>query len=173
METVDIFYQGQGIREIEHIEARVNDTVAMIKELLIAKHGCEPDTLLFLEDQDAPLEDHVIIKDICGRGSAKVHLHRCRHVEVAVTFAGDTVHHRFAPGSTVAHIKHWAAVAKFGMSEDDAGEHVLQISGKQDRPTPGTHVGALVSCPDCRVDFDLVPEERVNGTGPVGRGKAS
>jgi hypothetical protein len=163
MESIDIFYQGHDIREIEHIEVPPDHTIAVIKQTLFEKHGCDASTLVFLEDQDAPLEDHLTIKELCGRGGAKMHLHRCRHVEVAVSFAGETVHHRFAPGATVARIKHWAAVKKFGMSEEEAGEHLLQIAGTQDRPAPGTHVGTLVSCPDCRVRFDLVPDERVNG----------
>ena len=27
----------------------------------------------------------------------------------------------------------------------------------------GTHLGAIAACPDCRIAFDLVPNERVNG----------
>ncbi len=163
MESIDIFYQGHGLREIEHIEARPDHTIAVIKEILIEKHGFERDTLIFLEDQESPLEDHIVIKELCGSAGAKMHLHRCRHVEVTVSFAGETVHHRFAPGATVARIKHWAAVTMFGMTEEEAGEHLLQIAGTQDRPAPGTHIGTLASCPECRVRFDLVPNERVNG----------
>jgi hypothetical protein len=144
---------------------RPDHTVAVIKEILFEKHGCDRGTLIFLEDRDGPLEDHIVITELCGPGGAKLHLHlhRCRHVEVAVTFAGETVHHRFGPGATVARLKHWAAVTKFGMTEEEAGEHMLQIAGTQDRPAPGMHVGTLASCPDCRVRFDLVPDERVNG----------
>ena len=145
METIDIFYQGYGIRGIDHIEVHPDQTVAMIKQILITKHGCKTDTLIFLEDQETPLEDHVIIKELCGPAGAKIHLHRCRHIEVEVTFAGETVHHRVAPGRTVARVKHWAAVIKFEMTEEEAGEHVLQIAGTQDRPPPGTHVGSLSS----------------------------
>jgi hypothetical protein len=163
MESIDIFYQGHGIREIEHIEVRPDHTIAVIKAILIEKHGCEADILIFLEDHETPLEDHRVIKELCGPGGVKMHLHRCRHVAVAVTFASETEHHRFAPGATVARIKTWAAVTKFGMTEEEAGEHLLQISGTQDRPAPGTHVGTLASRPDCRVHFDLVPDERING----------
>ena len=45
-----------------------------------------------------------------------------------------------------------------------AGEHVLQIAGTHDRPSPSTHVGVLVHCPDCQIAFDLVPDQRVNGS---------
>jgi hypothetical protein len=164
METIDIFYQGLGIREIEHIEVRPDHTVREIKAILTQKHGCAADTLIFIEDRETPLDDHLVIKELCGPGGAKMHLHRCHHVEVFVAFAGKTIHHQFAPGATVARIKHWAAVTEFRMTEEEAGEHLLQIAGTTDRPTPGTHIGTLTSCPDCRVRFDLVPDERVNGS---------
>ena len=49
------------------------------------------------------------------------------------------------------------------MSAEDAGEHLLQIVGTQDRPAHGVHLGALVVSPDCKIAFDLVPDQRVNG----------
>jgi hypothetical protein len=172
METIDIFYQGHGIREIEHIEVGPDHTVGVIKETLFKKHGCETDTLIFLEDHETPLEDHLVIVELVGAEGGNLHLHRCRHVEVVVTYAGETVHHKFAPSATVARIKHWAAVTEFGMTEEEAGEHLLQITGTQDRPAPGTHVGTLTSCPACRVHFDLVPDERINGALEDGEAEA-
>jgi hypothetical protein len=82
---------------------------------------------------------------------------------VAVTFNGETVERRFPPSATVARVKRWAAEKKFGMSEEEAGEHVLQIAGTHDRPAPGTHIGALTDDKVCGVAFDLVPDERING----------
>jgi hypothetical protein len=163
METIDVFYQGHGIREIEHVEIGADHTVASVKALLIEKHGCETDILLFAEDREGVLEEHIVIRELCGPAGAKLHLHRCRHVAVSVNFAGKTVHHEFGPGTTVTKVKHWAAVTKFGMTAEEAGEHVLQIAGTKDRPAPGTHIGTLTGCPDCSVRFDLVPDQRVNG----------
>ena len=57
----------------------------------------------------------------------------------------------------------FAAIREFGMKPADAAEHVLLFSGSAERPEPETHVGALVSCPDCRISFDLVPHKRVEG----------
>ena len=56
------------------------------------------------------------------------------------------------------------------MTEEEAGEHVLQIVGTQDRPPPGAHIGTLTSCPTCRVHFDLVPDERINGAPAASMG---
>jgi hypothetical protein len=163
MQTLDIFYQGCGIREIEHIEANRGHTVAIIKEVLFNKHAVEADTLVFLENHETPLEDHIVIFELVQSESAHLHLHRCLHVEVTVRFNGKPETRKFAPSATIAHIKQWAAVKKFGMTEEEAGEHLLQIAGTKDRPAPGVHVGTLTSCPECKVVFDLVPDERVNG----------
>jgi len=82
---------------------------------------------------------------------------------LTVTFNGESVERRFPPSATVARVKRWAAEKKFGMSEDEAGEHVLQIASTHDRPAPGTHIGSLTESKICNLAFDLVPDERVNG----------
>jgi hypothetical protein len=119
--------------------------------------------LIFLEDSDEPVNEAVVVREHVGPTGLKAHLHRCRHIEVDVRFNNETVHHRFGPGATIARVKRWAAEHKFGMTPEEASEHVLQIPGTQDRPSPGTHLGALTKCPDCRLAFDLVPDQRVNG----------
>ena len=166
MEIIDIFYQGHGIMEFEHIEVGSDHTVAMIKKIIAEKHDLEGNLLAFLEGQEGPLDEALIIREICQGPSAKMHVHHCREVEVSVTFAGDTIHHKFSPSTTVGQVKTWAAINKFHMSEAEAGEHQLQIVGTKDRPAPGTHLGSLTQCPECHVHFDLVPDERVNGSYP-------
>jgi len=173
MKTIDIFYQGERLNEIDHLEAAATDTLGAIKALLIQKHGTAPDALLFIEDGEEPLDDVLALDAIAGPTGAKLHLHRCRRVEVDVTFAGETVTHSFAPGVTVAHIKLWAAERKFCMTREEAGEHLLQISGTHERPAPGTHIGTLATCPVCRIAFDLIPDERVNGTTTYGAREAA
>jgi len=163
MTSIDVFYQGEGIREVAHFEADHEHTFAVIKLALIDKHGLAKDTLIYLEDRDEPIDEQCLVREYVGRAGIKAHLHRCHHVAVAVTFNGETVHHRFGPGTTVTRVEKWAAEHKFGMTPEEAAEHVLQISGTKDRPDPGTHLGAIASCPDCRIGFDLVPNERVNG----------
>jgi hypothetical protein len=168
MTAIDVFYQGEGLREIEHIEVDADGNFSAIRAILIEKHGLHSDTLIFIEDSDEPVAEDRILRDHSGQAGVKVHLHRCRHVEVAVTFNGKTVHHRFGPGTTVARVKRWAAEHKFKMSPEEASEHVLQISGTHDRPAPGTHLGTLTACPNCRVAFDLLPDQRVNGASKGG-----
>jgi hypothetical protein len=103
-----------------------------------------------------------LLRDLASAQGLKVHLHRCHRIEVSVTFNG-TKEHDFAPGASVARVKRWAVEKAFPMSPEDAGEHVLQIAGTSERPSLSTHLGSLTACPGCRVRFDLVPHERVNG----------
>ncbi len=162
MGTIDVFYQREGSREIEHIEVSSDVTFGALRALLLEKHGLGADVFLFLEETEEPPDGGQAVHAHAGRAGAKVHVHRCRHIEVTVTFNGQRAEHRFGPGTTIARLKTWAA-EKFGMTPEDASEHVLQIAGTHDRPPPGTHLGALATCPHCRVAFDLVPDHRVNG----------
>lgn len=160
MTTIDIFYQGDHGRDIEVVEAQPAENLAALKERLAHRHGMDPEILIFLEDEDEPLGHEIILEVIAARGG-KLHFNHAREVEVAVAFAGRKLTHRFAPSATVAKVKTWAAHA-FGMSAHDAGEHVLQIAGTHDRPSPAAHVGALAG-KNHRVVFDLVADERING----------
>jgi hypothetical protein len=163
MELVDIFYQIEGRREVQHLEAPPEHTFGAVKTLLIERHGLPAQMFLFLEDADEPLDELVVVREHISSHGVKAHLHRCRHIKASVIYNGETVEHRFGPSATVARIKRWAAEGKFGMTPEEAGEHVLQIAGTHDRPVPSTHIGALATCPDCQVVFDLVPDQRVNG----------
>jgi hypothetical protein len=169
MKTIDLFYQGDGLSEIEHLEVAANASAADLKARLVEKHGCAADTLLFLEDEDEPLDDLQLAKAREAGKGLKLHLNRCRQIAVSVFFNGETVDRKFAPGATVARVKRWAAQRKFGMTDEEAGEHVLQIAGTHERPAPGTHIGAIAQRKTCAVAFDLVADERVNGASGSAR----
>lgn len=160
---IDLFYQGEGIAEIGHIELDPDASFAVLKARLVERHGVALDALIFLEDSEMPVEEAVLVRDCATPTGVKVHLHRCRHVEVTVAFNAERAERRFSPSATVARVKRWAAEEKFHMSEEEAGEHVLQIAGTHDRPAPSTHIGALTDGRVCGVAFDLVPDERING----------
>ena len=163
MKSIDLFYQGEGLGEIKHLELEPNATFATLKARLAETHGAAPDSLLFLEDEDDPVDDGARVKDRATAKGLKVHVHRCRHVEVNVSFNGETAERRFPPSATIARVKRWAAERKFGMTDEEAGEHVLQLAGSHDRPAPGAHIGALTDGKVCGLAFDLVADERVNG----------
>lgn len=163
MSKIDVFYQGGELPEMGHISVEADATVGAVRQHLIEKHALPKDCLLFLEDRDEPLDEESPIEEESHANGLRLHIGRCRKVSVEVSFNCDTVRRRFSPAATVARVKRWAARREFGMSEEEASEHVLQIAGTHERPAPSTHIGALTACKDCEVAFDLVPNERVNG----------
>lgn len=165
MKTIDIYYQGEGIGALEHQEFSADETFAALQAAIAGKHGIAGDLVLFLEDEAEPVEGKARLRDKAGRAGIKAHVHRCRKIEVVVHFKDKTVREEFAPGTTVARVKHWVTVRKFGMTEEEASHHHLQLAGTTDQPDPGTHIGTLSSCPKCKVAFDLVTTPKVNGRG--------
>jgi hypothetical protein len=163
MKTIQIFYQREGAAGVEHLEFPSDRPLAEVLRTIAAKHGGGADLVLFLEECDEPAELSTETGKEAKSGSLKVHVHRCRHIDVAVTFNNRTVKHDFAPSATIARIKRWAAEKQFGMTPEEAGEHALQLVAAGERPAPGVHVGSLASHPASRVAFDLVPNERENG----------
>ncbi len=163
MQNVDIFYQCDGVTSIEHIEIEHGSTFSTLKELIAAKHKLKGALLLFLEDGEDPVNE---ADKICAKSNPagiKAHVHRCRRIGVTITFNGETVEAAFPPSATIARLKKWAAEKKFDMTEEEASEHVLQIAGTHERPAPNIHIGALIECKKCKIAFDLVPDERING----------
>ena len=167
MSSIDVFYQGEGVNGVEHVEVPEGETIASLKAQLAKKHGLGEEVFVFIEDDEEPSDSGKHLGRIAGPAGVKIHLHRCRRIEVKVTFNNENVEHKFAPGTTVARVKKWAAEQKFGMSPEEAGEHVLQLAGTKDRPSASTHIGALVTHRKCELAFDLVPDERINGASEV------
>lgn len=163
MKTIDIFYQGEGITALEHIEIGNHESFGTLCALIGEKHGLGGDACLFIEDEAEPIADELPVASRAGRAGVKVHIHRCRKVTVTVHFKDKSVHDTIAPGTTVARVKQWAAIHQFRMTEEEASHHHLQLAGTTVQPDPGTHIGTLVTSDKCAVEFDLVSTPKVNG----------
>lgn len=165
MTSLPVFVQAEGSNKIEIIEI---DAAAPVEALLAAAqqrgllHGDMADVLVFLEEQEEPLVNEKPFGAQGGKARDRVILHRCRRVEVSVTFNARQLERRFNPAATVARVKRWF-VKEIGMSQVDASEHVLQLAATTERPDPDTHVGTLVGKGTCSVNFTLVPRKRVEG----------
>jgi hypothetical protein len=68
----------------------------------------------------APLDPETIVEELlplCADEEAilvplKLHVTRCRHVEVSARFNGETAKRRFPPSATIGRVHHWAARRK-------------------------------------------------------------
>jgi hypothetical protein len=164
MAILKLFLQFEGHRPVELIQIDEN---AVVRELLAAasKLGLPDDIknggAVFEHEGETPLEMDLTLKASGIRDKHRIHIHRCKRIEVTLHFNEVTERLYFPPATTVDKVKK-EFVKKIGMSPIDATEHVLQICGGTDRPEPDTHIGALV-CGRCAVCFDLVPIKRVEG----------
>jgi len=165
MSEIEVFLQGAGISRTQLVRlpenATVNDLVEAARQHGLQLAEGEP-PIVMLEDSDEPLPLEAKLVDAGLKHRGRVHIHRCRRVEVTVNFNGVTKVHPFSPGQTLQRVKAWAA-KQFGMSEADAAEHALQICDSTERPSEDTHLGSLVTRPGCAVCFDLVPKQRIEG----------
>ena len=149
-----------GILEAELAEAatlgELHDALAAIGVQVDAE------SLIFIDEAEDHLhgERHEPVHGL--KHGARVHVSRCHRIKTTVHFLDKTAEHSFPPGARVRAVKAWA-VHTFGLDPKDAAEHVLQVTGKTERPEPDTHIGSLASCPDCHLAFDLVPLKRVEG----------
>lgn len=110
-------------------------------------------------DIDARGDDGKPAKD---KGRAKrLHIGRCKHVQVKVRYAGRVEEHQFSPAATIEHVKDWAT-KHFHIAKHDAAELSLQLIGSEVQPARDKHVGCFVD-EHCSVGFDLVRSYTVNG----------
>lgn len=161
MDTVSVFIQGAGVRDVRFGELLVNSTFEQIRKV-IAEKAPELSDLehVFYEGSDEPLENNCELE--CDGDAVYLHVSRCLRIDVTVNFNGQHFERKFSPATTIARLKRWAT-KQAGISKEDAAEYALQISGTDERPDAETHLGALLDCSTCNIEFDLVPTDRING----------
>lgn len=164
MPTIQLFLQYEGHPRVELVQLDENATVADLIEAA-RKAGLPDDrkegACVFVHDVDQPLDLTLTLKAAGVRDKYRVHVHRCKKVEVTLHFNERTEKLAFPPAATVDKVKK-EFVKELRMSKVDASEHVLQLCGSTDRPDPDTHIGSLV-CGCCALCFDLVPIKRIEG----------
>jgi hypothetical protein len=162
---IELFIQGEAVREVTLIrvpqDAIVRDIIKAVNEQC-GIEAREDNINVVIEDNDDEIPLDTTLKEVGIRNRHRLHLHRCRRVEVSVNFNSVTKVESFSPGATIAKIKRWADDT-FELKGIDATEHALQICGTNKRPDLDVHVGSLVQHPQCQICFDLVPKKRVEG----------
>ena len=161
--SITVFIAVQGYDRLLEVELP-DDASIEIVHAAVKKAGIEIEEnfILFHDEDDEPLDwkDHKRPGHI--RPAAKLHLSRCRKIEVTIHYLDQTESNRFAPGARVRRVKAWA-VKHFKLAERDAAEHVLQLCNSTDRPPTDTPLHKLVERGHCELCFDLVPDIRVEG----------
>lgn len=162
MSQLKLFLQIEGHRSIELIEVAEDAGPDAVLAAAAALGLAIEEAMVFAGEDEHPLHPDKPLLHHGVKDKHRVHVHRCKKIDVALRYADTPAQrHGFAPNTTVNHVKRWY-VNELKMSPVDASEHVLQISGTNDRPDPDVQIGALVSgC--CELAFSLVPVKRVEG----------
>ncbi len=167
MAEIEIFVQSEALPEITLVRVPADATVRdLVRAALPSESGGRGngEAVVMLEDSDEVLKPNARLDSVGIKQRSRVHIGRCRHVDVTVNFNGLHKDKKFPPSATVGRVKKWAVRHEgFNLSEIDAAEHVLQLCGSDRRPDEDTHIGTLVSFPNCALCFDLVPKKRVEG----------
>lgn len=166
MERIEIFLQGEGVKDIILVHVpkggNVRDLLNAAKEHGVNLGGDGDPSAIYIEDAEEAVDPNASLEEAGIHHRGHVHVHRCHRIDVSVNFNARTETKVFPPSATVGRVKKWAVKA-YGMSDKDAAEHVLQIAGSNVRPDEDIHIGTLVTHPACRISFDLVPKVRVEG----------
>jgi len=163
MSKTVVFIQVQGKPGITEVElstpVMVGDIHDALKQLGVE---IDEDMAIFVDESDRhEREDRKAEVENLKRG-CRIHITRCKKIEVTVHFLNKTIERAFPPGARVRTVKQWA-VREFKINPTDAGEHILQLCNSTKQPPTDTPLAELVQDRSCDVCFDLVPEKRVEG----------
>lgn len=159
-----VYVQSEFLSDVKLVEINDDTTIEDLKKACLSVLPPEAhadDLNLFVEDEIEE-SDATHVKHLKKPHGVRVHLHRCKKIDVAVRLSGQVTSHKFQPATTIGHIRQWAG-HKLGMQPNDIAEHVLQLAGSTTQPDIDVHIGSLAKCPTCSVEFDLVPAHRING----------
>jgi hypothetical protein len=170
MPATRVYIQSEYFSDVKLLEIDSDASIADLKKAALALIPAGVDTTdlqLSVEGDDEAATPRAAgqrarVADLVTEHGVRVHLHRCKHIDIVVRFGNEQVDHKFPPATTVGHVRNWAG-HKLGMQPGDIAEHVLQIQGTDTQPDVDVHIGALTKCPNCSVKFDLVPAHRING----------
>ena len=157
MRATEVLLQGEGIPGIQPVQIGNEEGV---KDLLEVAAECrteeiEGDFCVFLEGSAEPISVGEKLPESKDRQPLSVQVHRCVYVIVTVVFHIDSKQLRLSPALRVGDAEKIMA-RHFGLNPNEAESYELKFTGSEERPEPGTLLGALVSYPDCSVSFDLV-----------------
>ena len=166
-DQMELFIQGEGIPKITLVKLGPKDTVADIVKVA-REYGLsspeDSEVCVFVENTDVPLKLNMEIDEAGLTSRSRVHIHRCKSVEVTINYNHDQKKGFFAPSAMVDRVKEWATGKdQYNLSPVDAAEHVLKVCNSGDQPDEEVHIGTLVKFTEGTLCFDLVAKQRVEG----------
>ncbi len=154
------------------VPAEPTETVrALLSRLDVGNDGSH-DILVFVgecehaltegEDSHQPADLDLTLADLELDKHHHLHCGRCPEIDTFIHFAGKELNRKFSPATTVEVATRWARM-NLRLDAAAASEFVLQLSGTQEQPRPGQHLGEIVQGDECKLSFELVKEMTPQG----------
>ena len=154
------------------VPAESTETVrAFLSRLDVGNDGAH-DILVFVgecdhaftegEDSHQPADLDLTLAELELDKHHHLHCSRCPEIDTVIHFSGKELNRKFSPATTVEVATQWARM-NLRLDEAAASEFVLQLSGTQDQPRPGQHLGELVEGGECKLSFEFVKEMTPQG----------
>ena len=161
---IEIYLHAAGTTEEKIIkvpeDATVRDVLDAAKK---AGLSVDADTLVLVEDAQDEVPHEARLRDHGIKHKHHVHCHRCRAVEIAVTFNGQIRSRMFSPSRKVKGVLKWAVEA-FELHGVDAENKELRIGGENGTILQSQqHIGSFVDAPQCHIDLYLTAIVEVQG----------
>ena len=154
---IAVLVEGEGLPDVARILVAPGCAAREIVTAVAAMSGFpSAEGLLFLEDNDEPLDLALVIVDEVVRGKVH-HVHRARQVEVTVFYKDGHKEKRFSPSARVQRVLDWA-VGREGFNIDPpiAPEMELAQHGQTTALPKNAHIGRYVRHPHHVLALDLI-----------------
>ena len=152
---IHVYFDG---KVIPH-EGNLETVEALLLALLQAGHFGDAkidEIFVFEEDSDDELPKHTKLHP----GLKRLHVHRCRHVEVTFLHVDERATEKFRPAATIRKLTHWA---KERFKVDKNQKYELRL-GKDTEALPAdAHIGSYVKHGDCSITLYFAPARRIEG----------
>lgn len=114
------------------------------------------------EQLNAPVDSRKQIEEFSSKRNCHLFFYSCRSVCVSVNYKCDTEHRHFSPHVKLKRILRWAK-RKFNLTDCEADSLILRLCEGNDRLRQHQRLGEVIRGACCKVCFDLVHDERVEG----------
>lgn len=150
-----------------HIHGDETEGVTRVKDterLSIADLAHDADDLVWVVDEDEPLDPATLVSDLESAGKKELVRHRCKKINISVSYNGIQEIIRVSPARKVrAVIRKAVRVDEFAIDPSASGDLELRRPGSDEAIDPSMPVGRLVRHGKCELSLDLMPSVRHAG----------
>lgn len=132
----------------------------LIGGLLAAGHfqGLKIEEIFLFEEDgedELPRATEIIL------GLKRLHAHRCKRIDVKVSYIGKSIDLQVTPGTTVRKL---IAQSKILLHVEGEGKYDLRLDGAESEPLPlDAHIGSYSNPSTCSIHLYLTPTQRIQG----------